>query len=245
MIYASLSSIAVNFPVFIGMTAAIVHVLMGPDHLAAVTPLVFDTQRRHWRIGLLWGIGHVIGMLLIGVLFYFFKDFIPVETISNYSEQFVGVILIGLGIWSFYRIKNKKDKHKHPHFHDKKEAGSLIHIHKHQHNSSEHEHSHKKEIAQNNLTAIGVGIIHGFAGIAHFVLLLPVLGFTSKLESLQYIIGFAIGILLAMISYTFIIGKFQDKKTTNHDKPFYTNLQFWSGVLAILVGIYWIVSTVS
>lgn len=242
MIFFSLSSIQANFPILIGMTAAIVHVLMGPDHLAAVTPLVFDTQRRHWKIGLLWGIGHVIGMLLIGVLFYFFKDFIPIETISNYSEQFVGVILIGLGIWSFYRVKNRKAKHKHPHFHDKENAGSMVHIHKHNHNSLKHEHSHKKQIEQNNLTAIGVGVIHGFAGIAHFVLLLPVLGFASKFESLQYIIGFALGIMMAMISYTFIIGKFQNKKTTNHEKPFYNNLQFWSGVLAILVGIYWIVS---
>jgi len=232
--------VGLNFPLFIGMTAAIVHVLMGPDHLAAVTPLVFDTQKRHWRIGFLWGIGHIIGMLLIGVLFYFFKDFIPVEAISNYSEQFVGVILIGLGFWAFYRIKNKQAKHKHPHYHDKKKVGSLVHIHSHQHHSDQHDHSHEKQKSQNSLTAIGIGIIHGFAGVAHFVLLLPVLGFTSKLESVQYIIGFAMGILLAMIIYTYIIGKFQNNDTTNSKKPLYKNLQFWSGILAILVGLYWI-----
>ncbi len=229
-----------EIPFFLGLTAAVVHVLMGPDHLAAVTPLVFDTERRHWRIGFLWGFGHIIGMLLIGVLFYFFKDFIPVEAVSSYSEQFVGVILIGLGFWSFYRIKHKKTKHKHPHFHDKKEEGSMIHIHRHQHHSYEHNHSHDKKIAQNSITAIGVGVIHGFAGIAHFVLLLPVLGFNSKLESLQYIIGFAMGILVAMITYTFFIGKFQNTRTANHEKPLYKNLQFWSGILAILVGFYWI-----
>jgi len=229
-----------DFPIIIGMTAAIVHVLMGPDHLAAVTPLVFDTQKRHWRIGFLWGIGHVVGMLLIGVLFYFFKDFIPIEAISKYSEQFVGLILIALGIWGFYRIKNKQAKHKHPHFHDKEEVGSMIHIHKHLHHSQEHDHSHQKNTSQNSLTAIGVGVIHGFAGVAHFVLLLPVLGFSSKMESLQYIIGFAMGIMLAMIIYTLIIGKFNKTNIIHTRKSLFFNLQFWSGVLAVIVGIYWL-----
>lgn len=230
----------IDFPLFIGMTAAIVHVLMGPDHLAAVTPLVLDTQKRHWRIGFLWGTGHIIGMLLIGVLFYFFRDFIPVETISTYSEQFVGLILIGLGIWAFYRIKNKRANHKHPHFHEKEDSGSIVHIHDHKHEHLDHEHTHDKSIKQNNLTAILVGIIHGFAGIAHFVLLLPVLGFKSKIESIQYIIGFAIGILIAMISYTIVIGKIGNKHPDMYAKPLYANMQFWGGVLAVGVGIYWI-----
>ncbi len=230
----------IDFPLFIGMTAAIVHVLMGPDHLAAVTPLVLDTQKRHWRIGFLWGTGHIIGMLLIGVLFYFFKDFIPVEAISTYSEQFVGVILIGLGIWAFYRIKKKRFNHKHPHFHDKNTSGSIVHIHEHEHTHLDHEHTHEKSIKQNSLTAILVGIIHGFAGIAHFVLLLPVLGFQSKLESLQYIIGFAIGILIAMITFTIVVGKVNNKHPDLHSKPLYANMQFWGGVLAVGVGVYWI-----
>ncbi len=229
-----------NYPLFIGIIAAATHVLMGPDHLAAVTPLVFDVQKKHWKIGFLWGVGHLIGMLLIGVLFYFFKEFIPIETISTYSEQFVGVILIGLGFWAFYRIKNKQKNHAHPHFHNKKDTEVFVHIHEHTHNEQEHSHTHSKQVKQNNFTAVSVGVIHGFAGIAHFVLLLPVLGFQTKLESLQYIIGFAIGTVVTMLIYTLLLGKFQNKQTEDKPKPLYTNLQFWSGVLAIGVGVYWI-----
>ena len=72
-----------NFQIVLGMVAAIAHVLMGPDHLAAVTPLVFDAKRKYWRVGFLWGLGHILGMLLIGILFYFFKDIIPVDIIST------------------------------------------------------------------------------------------------------------------------------------------------------------------
>jgi ABC-type nickel/cobalt efflux system permease component RcnA len=231
-----------NLPVFIGMTAAMVHVISGPDHLAAVTPLVFDTYRKHWKIGFFWGIGHIIGMLLIGVLFYFFKDYIPVERISKYSEQFVGVILIGIGIWAFYRIKHKSKWHRHPHFHKEED---LMHIHEHSHGSTSHTHKHIDSAHQNYFTSLSVGIIHGFAGIAHFVLLLPVLGFKTKLESAQYMVGFAIGILFAMVLYTGIIGKLNKKPLDNESKPIYKYFRFWSGLVAIGVGVFWIVSNLS
>ena len=231
---------SLDLPIFLGMIAAIAHVLMGPDHLAAVTPLVFDVKKKHWRIGFSWGIGHIFGMLLIGVLFYFFKDMIPVEEISTYSEQFVGLILIGIGFWSFYRIKNRKKQHKHPHFH---ENMSEMHIHKHEHHVHDHLHEHVTQEYQNYLTAIGIGTIHGFAGIAHFVLLLPVLGFDTKLESVQYIIGFAVGIIIAMVLYTALISKLKINVNVNDNSlPIYKNLQFWSGLLAIVVGVIWIVN---
>ncbi len=241
----SVLAVDFNYPVFMGMIAASAHVLMGPDHLAAITPLVFDVQKKHWKIGFLWGIGHLIGMLLIGVLFYFFKTYIPIESISTYSEQFVGVILIGLGFWAFYRIKNKQNKHKHPHFHNKEED-AFVHIHKHVHEGKMHSHIHSGRLSnKNDITALSVGVIHGFAGIAHFVLLLPVLGFQTKLESLQYILGFAVGTVVTMLIYTLVLGKLEHKNARKQSKSLFTNLQFWSGILAIGVGIYWIFSNSS
>ncbi|MAY53071.1 MAG: nickel transporter, partial [Flavobacteriaceae bacterium] len=58
---------------FSAILASILHVISGPDHLAAVTPLAISSQRKGWKIGLFWGFGHLIGMLLIGVLFLLFK----------------------------------------------------------------------------------------------------------------------------------------------------------------------------
>ena len=100
----------INFPLVAGTLASMLHVISGPDHLAAVTPLVIETKRKAWRIGLFWGLGHLLGMLLIGVLFLLFKDIIPVESISEYSEQLVAAVLIGVGLWAFYRIFNQKSQ---------------------------------------------------------------------------------------------------------------------------------------
>jgi len=233
------------FPWLTGLTAAIVHVLSGPDHLAAVTPIVFDTRKKHWQIGFSWGTGHIIGMLLIGIVFYWFKEYIPVEKISAYGEKLVGVILIGIGLWAFYRINHDKKHHVHPHKHEE-DNQEYIHIHGHEHMGEEHPaghaHTHQKTAKQNNTMALLVGVIHGFAGISHFLLMLPVLGYETKSESIQYIVGFGAGIITAMVIYTIIIGKLNRMERFSKSKKLLSNLRFYGGMAAIVVGVYWLVS---
>ena len=165
---------------FSAILASILHVISGPDHLAAVTPLAISSQRKGWKIGLVWGIGHLLGMLLIGILFLLFKEVIPVDAISAYSEQLVAIVLIVVGLWAFYRIFKEKKKHHHPHTHSDGET------HIHTYTSSAESHTHKKKIKQNTLSSLGIGFLHGLAGVAHFILLLPVLAFDTKLEGIQY-----------------------------------------------------------
>jgi len=76
-----------------GFIASMAHVVTGPDHLAAVTPLAIDSRKKSWIIGFSWGLGHTIGMLLIGGLFILFKEFLPVEAISKHSETVIGFLL--------------------------------------------------------------------------------------------------------------------------------------------------------
>ena len=80
-----------------GLLAAMLHVISGPDHLAAVTPFAIERKRRAWKIGMIWGIAHLTGMFLIGGLFLLFREMVPIEGISAYSEQLVGLVLIFVG----------------------------------------------------------------------------------------------------------------------------------------------------
>lgn len=231
-----------SLPWLMGIIAAILHVLSGPDHLAAVTPLVLEKNEKHWKIGFSWGIGHITGMLLIGVLLYFFKELIPVDKISNYGEQFVGFLLIGIGLWAIYRIKfESKINHSHPHVHVDKEI-PYAHIHKHGHEHIKHGHSHPEKIQQNNLMAMSIGIIHGFAGISHFLIMLPVLGYKSHIQSLEYITGFGVGTIIAMVFFTYLIGRFS-KSTKYEPVSWWRDFRYWGAALAIFVGVFWIGST--
>ena len=86
-----------DFPFIAGILGAVLHVVSGPDHLVAVAPFAIEEKKKSWKIGMFWGLGHLAGMLLIGLLVMIFKEIIPFEEISEHSERSVGIILIFLG----------------------------------------------------------------------------------------------------------------------------------------------------
>jgi len=227
-----------TFPLFAGVMAAMLHVISGPDHLAAVTPFAIESKKKAWKVGLFWGIGHLLGMLFIGMLFLVFKELIPIEKISAHSEQFVGIVLIGLGVWVLFKIFKQEPSHKHTHVHST--LHPLIHKHEHDHHiEKKHNHTHLN-LKQGTLASLSVGFIHGLAGVAHFLLFLPVIGFTSRFDSSKYIIGFAIGTLLAMISFAIVIGRIADFSKRDHNEIFFKGIRFAGGLFALIIGVYWI-----
>jgi ABC-type nickel/cobalt efflux system permease component RcnA len=217
------------------------HVITGPDHLAAVTPFAIESKKKAWKVGVFWGIGHLIGMSLIGVLFLLFEAYIPIEKISNYSEQLVGFVLIFIGLWAFYQIFNNKSTHNHLHVHSNNSPVIHTHSHLHSHKNG-HQHTHENKIKHNYFTSFSVGILHGLAGVAHFILFIPILGFTSGSPAIKYIIGFAIGTVLAMTIYALAIGSIASLAKKEHNEDFLKGIRLAGGLFAILIGLYWIFS---
>lgn len=228
-----------EFPLLAGLLTAIVHVITGPDHLAAVLPFAIESKKKAWKVGLFWGIGHLLGMISIGVLFLLFRNLIPVESISQHSEALVGLVLIGIGIWSFVKIFKKKRQHKHLHVHA--ENHPVIHSHEHHHEHHDpHTHAHKKTLRQDYFASLSIGVLHGLAGIAHFLLFFPVLGFETVWDSSLYIAGFAGGTLFAMSSFGFVIGKVSNHSNFSHNETFFNGIRLAAGLIAFVVGIYWL-----
>lgn len=235
---------------FTGIIASALHVITGPDHLAAVTPLAIESRKSSWGVGLFWGLGHILGMLLIGLLFLLFREYIPVEAISHYSEQIVGIVLVGIGAWAIIKVYYKRvPRHKHPHYHEKPEPHIHIHAHPHDHEQGadhglEHEHTHTTVRRQNNIAALGVGTLHGFAGVSHLILLLPTLALPSMTDSVLYLSGFAIGTLVAMISYSAILGFIGQRSSSMKSPAAFRVVRLVGGALAIGIGIFWFISTI-
>lgn len=230
-----------TFPFIAALLASMFHVITGPDHLAAVTPFALSAKRKAWRIGLAWGLGHLSGMLVIGILMALFNELIPIEGISKYSEQLVGLLLIGIGVWVWYRIFNRKKVHKHLHVHAN--DTTVIHTHAHDHSTEKgHRHTHSKKTRQSLTAAFGIGIIHGLAGIAHFLLFLPVLSFETWTDSTNYILGFSVGIVLAMTAYALVVGKISSLSRGGHNDTFFKGVRFTAGLFAIIIGLYWLLT---
>ena len=224
-----------------GILMSSVHVVTGPDHLAAVTPLAIENRKKAWHIGFFWGFGHVLGMLMIGLLYIAFKKVIHVEKISGNSEYLVGIVLIGIGIWAIIKsIRHFHSHHVHPHYHDK--PIPQVHIHRHEHyDEFEHLHEHKKTNRQNSITALLIGTLHGFAGISHFLLILPTLALPGMKDSIIYLAGFAAGTILTMVTYALILGLLSQKTADLPRSVVFRNLRIIAGSLAISVGIYWLI----
>jgi len=206
--------------------------LTGPDHLAATAPLAIESKKSSWLIGFRWGIGHTIGVLLVGFLALLLKNYINLDVISSYSESFVGLILIAIGGWGFY-TSFKRKIHTHAHTHDGKDH---LHIHFHGNDSKHdepdaHVHTH---------AAFGVGIIHGLAGSSHLFGVLPALAFPTMSEAILYLLFFGLGTITAMILFSMIIG-YVGKRFEQIGYKYYKWLIYGFNSIAITVGIYWIV----
>lgn len=180
-----------------GFAAGAIHVLTGPDHLAAISPLAVDSKKSTWLIGLRWGIGHTTGVGLIGLLALVGRELIPVDLISSYSERLVGIILIAIGIWGIRKALSKKI-HTHHHTHDGSE-----HVHVHAHGLEDHasETAHRHTHA-----ALAVGIVHGLAGSSHFLGILPALALPTRTEAVTYLLAFGIGTICAMMAFASFMG---------------------------------------
>jgi ABC-type nickel/cobalt efflux system permease component RcnA len=72
------------------------------------------------------------------VLFFFFKEIIPIEFISVYSERIVGFLLIAIGFWSILRLfkQNWKRNHIHVHAHLDNRGQVVVHQHGHDHSNT-------------------------------------------------------------------------------------------------------------
>ena len=194
-----------------GLGAA--HVLVGPDHLAAVAPLASDDPQRGASIGARWGLGHSGGVALVALAARTVLESASVEVLSSWSERIVGVALIGLGLWGFYRSMRRAL----PHDHDRPR-------------SLAHEHPTR--------TAFGFGALHGLAGASHLLGVLPAIAQPTRADTFGYLIGFTVGVLAAMT----LFGAAVAWSVQRAGERWRTRFAHATSALAVAVGAWWIAS---
>jgi hypothetical protein len=111
----------------------VIHVLTGPDHLSAIATLSVNLGNcRAFSHGVRWGIGHSIGLIVVGTIFIVLENIHPnnnsnaddsgggdtdtdddsngnnsrsiqiPEKIENIAECFVGIFMLALGSYSLF-----------------------------------------------------------------------------------------------------------------------------------------------
>jgi len=221
-----------------GLSAGAIHVLAGPDHLAAVAPLAAGRERP-WSAGFLWGLGHASGVLVVGAAALLLRELLPVERLSASSERLVGVVLIVIGLWGI-RQALKQRAHVHEHQHDG-HRHAHVHLHPHlaDHDAPRAHASAAKHVHIRAKAAFGVGVLHGLAGTAHFLGILPALAFGERSSAIAYIAAFGVGTVMAMTLFAALIG-WVASRFSRGGARLYQALLFTFGVAAIAVGVVWL-----
>ncbi|GMF17841.1 unnamed protein product [Phytophthora lilii] len=106
LVYASIGKI-----IGTGLMLGVVHVLTGPDHLSALAAMSNGGSWRAFALGMRWGCGHSIGLLIMTAIFFAAGQTIDLDATGEYLNYVVGVFMIALGIWtgkSVYRKYHRK-----------------------------------------------------------------------------------------------------------------------------------------
>jgi ABC-type nickel/cobalt efflux system permease component RcnA len=228
------------FAAFAGLFAGLVHVLAGPDHLAAVAPLAADRTTPQWRAGFHWGLGHTAGVVLVGLLLLAFRHVVPVEAISDYSERIVGLALVAVGIWGVRRARHLQvhrhdDGHVHAHVKPavRQTLAPQEHAHQHVHPKL---HGHARTRA-----SFLMGTLHGLAGSSHLFGILPALAFSTQASAISYLAGFGIGAIVAMTAFAAFVG-FVAACTGRRGAAAYRTMLYACSLSAFAVGGFWLVA---
>jgi sulfite exporter TauE/SafE len=158
--------------------------------------------------------------------------------LSSWSERLVGVALIGVGIWGARRAAQLQ-VHRHEHVHG---AGHHEHIHVH----ADHGHgaagqTHQRKPHDHTHASFAFGILHGLAGSAHVLGILPALALPTRLAAAGYMICYGIGTIAAMTAFAGIVGAVSSRAADGGTRAF-RGLLYTCSAAAMLVGAVWLVT---
>src|SRR6267378_235817 len=242
----SFSIMALGF--FLGMRHA-----TDPDHVIAVTTIV--SRQRSMRhaalIGVLWGLGHTITILVVGSAIILFGLVIP-PRVGLTMELSVGLMLILLGILNLSGMMRwitetgaafQPGQHAHPCGH-----GDYIHSHPPGHGPEKHGHAEEatpvgwmdRTFGRLGLYQVvrplTVGVVHGLAGSAAVALLVLT---TIRVPSwaVLYLLVFGVGTVAGMMLITAAIAvPFTLSKS--RFARFNRGLAMASGLISICLGLF-------
>ena len=213
------------------LVAGFVHVLSGPDHLAAVAPYAVDRKSGGWRIGLRWGLGHTTGVFGIGLLALLLRHSFAMETVSMWGERCVGIVLLGIGIRGVcVALVRRYEQDEHA---ENRELRGQGHVDG-QPNTSATPRGHGR-------AALGVGTLHGLAGSSHLLGIVPALALPSDTIAVSYLLLFGVGSVAAMAVFAALVSWIATRRISGGGRAQSMLLGLCS-LLAIAVGSYWIFS---
>jgi nickel/cobalt transporter (NicO) family protein len=193
-----------------------------PDHVAAVTS--FTARRPHTRaalgFGTHWAIGHGAVVVAAGATLLLAGLVLPLGA-NHMLERCVGLSLIALGAWT---LSGRRGLSTRPHTH----------------RDATHAHPHTQPHAAGNSTAAAIGALHGLAGTAPVLALVPLAGIESTRLAIVFLLLFALGTAAGMTLFAVVTG-WLAHRAAGRSLRFARLLSVGSGAATIGIGLLWLV----
>jgi nickel/cobalt exporter len=226
---------AFGFLLLTGFALGVIH-SFDPDHLAAMSTLIGRERERLGKAfikGLTWGLGHTLSLVTLGLLLIVFDARLS-GSWERLFEAGVGVVLVYLG------IRRLRDARRGPHLHVHRH-GDLEHTHYHVHGMRV-DHGAEGAHSEHSHAPLWIGILHGFAGTAALMALLPALLLDHVGSYLLYVLAFGLGSTLSMGAFCAGLGHLTSRLQHAGGSPH----RWWAGLagsLSLALGIVWLGST--
>lgn len=209
--------------VLLGLAVGLRHAFE-PDHLAAVATLATETRdaKRGALLGALWGLGHTLSLLVVGIVLVAIGAALPVR-LSAWFELGVCAMLVVLGVRAIVRSREigpRGPVHTHTH-------GDRTHVHA---GVDSHVHVGGGVFA---LRPLVIGLVHGLAGSGALTALvfaeLP-----SASARIAYIALFGVGSIAGMAAASALVGA--SLRAIDGARR---SLTVVAGVVSIALGVAW------
>lgn len=173
---------------FLGLSLGLMHAL-DSDHLLTLANFTpnHTALRNSMVLCSRWAIGHGAAILVIGSAVLVFKMAIPFS-LAAVAEHGVGFILVGLGSLALYHAARTLTVNRQVSAH-----GSNAPVG----NPATGWQQHR---------IVGIGFLHGTAGSATLLALLPVTQLQPVWWGMSYLLSFSCGVLLAMLLFGTLLG---------------------------------------
>jgi high-affinity nickel-transport protein len=239
--------IALGF--FLGMRHA-----TDPDHVVAISTIVTrqPSTRAALLIGIMWGVGHTLTIMVVGGALVFFAFVIP-PRLGLTLEMGVALMLIVLGTWNLAgfleQVRTIRRSQRlgaslvpaHSHGHD-----TILHFHGGYAGPEPHQHHEAPMIEWLDWRLSGlntyqlirplvVGLVHGLAGSAAVALLVLAL-IKNPWWAMAYLVVFGFGTIAGMMVITAAMGAVLAYASTRSYRA--ESLRFASGFLSVGFGLF-------
>ena len=161
------------------------------DHVLTLTNVMPGRNSVSARLAycLRWAIGHGLAVTTLGSAVLIFKTAIPYD-ISAIAEHLVGTILLLLGVTAFYQASHHVMLVRHGQYTNQQDMLKQS----------------KPLHGWHQLQSVSIGFLHGTAGSAALLALVPLTQLHTVWQGLSFLLFFSMGVLVAMTLFGSLLG---------------------------------------